>query len=300
MLNASISANTSDSYKSAINVFDRFRSVHGHDLNWPPQIDVILDFISYLSVQGYAPSTAKSYIFGISFQCKLLNVNDVSQNFVVKKMLLGMERLDKRVDSRLPITPDLLEKIVKILPAVSSSQYETILFSALFSIAYFGFFRIGELVVNKSLAHSHTILIDDIVIQDKRVLINLKFSKTDQLGKGTIIDLQATDSFICPFKLLKRYLDIRPQNYGPAFIHFGGSPVTVYQFNAVLQKALGAAKVSSNHLRGHSFRVGAASQSSKLGFSDEEVQEFGRWESKAYKSYIRIPTVQLAKSDVFQ
>ncbi len=182
------------------------------------------------------------------------------------------------------------------MPAVCKSRSEAALFSVLFSIAYFGFFRVGELVVNKSWSHSHTILLSDIRIEKDSLSINLRFSKTDQLGKGSTIFLSAVDSFLCPVKFLKVYLDIRPCDIGPAFIHFGGSPVTRYQFNMVLKRALVAAKIPANNYRSHSFRVGAASQSSKLGFSDDEIQKFGRWESNAYKTYIRIPTAQLARS----
>ncbi|VDI23821.1 Hypothetical predicted protein, partial [Mytilus galloprovincialis] len=68
--------------------------------------------------------------------------------------------------------------------------------------------------------------------------------------------------------------------------------VTRYQFNAVLKKALNVANITSDNFQSHSFRIGAASQSSKMGFSDDEIQDFGRWESKAYKRYIRIPTLK--------
>ncbi|CAC5378575.1 unnamed protein product [Mytilus coruscus] len=84
-----------------------------------------------------------------------------------------------------------------------------------------------------------------------------------------------------------------PKSIGPAFIHFGGNYVTRYQFNAVLKKALNVANITSDNFQSHSFRIGAASQSSKMGFSDDEIQDFGRWESKAYKRYIRIPTLKL-------
>ncbi|VDI01631.1 Hypothetical predicted protein [Mytilus galloprovincialis] len=209
-------------------------------------------------------------------------------------MLIGMERLDKRVDSRLPITPQILDKLISLLPSVCLSQYETLLFSGLFSLAYFGFFRIGELVVNKSLAHSHTLSLDDFSFSDNNVSINLKFSKTDQLGKGSLIIIPSINSHVCPVHLLKKYFIARPKTIGPAFIHFGGNYVTRYQFNAVLKKALNVANITSDNFQSHSFRIGAASQSSKMGFSDDEIQDFGRWESKAYKRYIRIPTLKLA------
>ena len=216
-------------------------------------------------------------------------------------MLLGMARLDYRVDSRLPITPDILDKLLRVLPSVCNSEYESMLFSALFTTAYFGFFRIGELVVNKSLAHSHTLGINDISFSNNgmSMFIQLRFSKTDQLGRGSMLGLESITSHLCPVQLMKKYLHIRPQRLGPAFIHFNGLPVTRYQFNAVLKKSLEVSNVSSANYCSHSFRIGAASHSSKIGFTDDEIKEFGRWDSKvskAYKSYIRIPTLQLSNN----
>ncbi|CAG2246756.1 unnamed protein product [Mytilus edulis] len=66
LLTASISPNTSDTYETAVRSFDQFRSSHGHAIVWPPSLNVICNFIAYLSVRGYAPSTAKSYIFDVT------------------------------------------------------------------------------------------------------------------------------------------------------------------------------------------------------------------------------------------
>ncbi|CAC5361064.1 unnamed protein product [Mytilus coruscus] len=101
-------------------------------------------------------------------------------------------------------------------------------------------------------------------------------------------------SHVCPVHLLRTYFNARSKSIGPAFILFCGNYVTRYQFNAVLKKVLNVADILLANFQSHSFRIGAASQSSKMGFSDDEIQNFGRWESKAYKAYIRIPTLRLA------
>ena len=62
-------------------------------------------------------------------------------------MLQGMQRLDKKNDSRTPITIDILQKIIPILHMVCSSNYETHLLSAAFLFSFFVFFlRIGEII----------------------------------------------------------------------------------------------------------------------------------------------------------
>jgi hypothetical protein len=56
----------------------------------------------------YSPSTVKSYISGLSYRMKISGLLDTTNSFIIKKMLLGMQRLHKMVDSRRPITIDLL------------------------------------------------------------------------------------------------------------------------------------------------------------------------------------------------
>ena len=60
-------------------------------------------------------------------------------------MLQGMQRLDKKNDSRKPITIDMLQKRIPILRMVCSSNYEIHSLSAAFLFAFFGFLRIGEI-----------------------------------------------------------------------------------------------------------------------------------------------------------
>lgn len=262
---------------------------------WPPTLQSIVEFVAHLSAQGVAPSTVKSYLSGVSFKCKMDGHIDVTQFFLIKKMLNGMSRLTERVDSRLPITPDLLFKIVRILPVVCHTSYEAVLFSAIFTLAFYAFLRVGELVVTKQGVAGHALLAHNVEVCDreKTLKIKLPHSKTDQEGKGVVLIVQRNGSGICPFHFIKLFLALRSQVPGVFFCHIGNNPVTRYQFSAVLSKSLRAIGVSTNRYKSHSFRVGAATLASMKGFTEEKIKELGRWESRAFKTYIRIPTDKL-------
>ena len=107
-----------------------------------------MDFVAYLSIQGYASSTIKSYVSAISFKCKMYNIRDETDSYIVKKMLIGVSRLDNRIDLPMPILLSDLKRIIQVLPEVCSSNYEAALFKAIFTMAFFGFFRVCELVHN--------------------------------------------------------------------------------------------------------------------------------------------------------
>ena len=189
-----------------------------------------------MSLQGQASSTIRSYISGISFKCKVLNIFDPTQNFVVKKMLTGLSRLDKRHDLRMPVTLSILSKIIPSLPRVCSSNYESILFSAVFTIAFFGFFRVGELVQNTRSDVGHALQTSNVKILTSinALEIRIPISKTDQFGRGAIIVLPATN------QVVKAYLQLRPNFLWSFFRHLSGSPLTRYQFVAVLKSVLQA------------------------------------------------------------
>ena len=69
-------------------------------------------------------------------------------------------------DTRQPITPDLLRKLIGVLPVICMSRYEAKMFTSVFTLAFFGLFRIGELVCqNKYLANNNALQFDDIVFQ---------------------------------------------------------------------------------------------------------------------------------------
>ncbi|VDI67713.1 Hypothetical predicted protein [Mytilus galloprovincialis] len=138
-----------------------------------------------------------------------------------------MQRLGKRVDSRKPITVDVLKRIILILHHVCKSNYETTLFRAAFALAFFGFMRIGEITyVNKN-ADNHVLKISDIKFNDidSEVFVTIMSSKTDQIGCSTtlILSSNVNDNELCVVKMLKDYLQLRPDSQGNFVVWIIGS-----------------------------------------------------------------------------
>lgn len=55
-----------------------------------------------------------------------------------------------------------------------------------------------------------------------------------------------------------------------------------------LRSAIQFIGLSTEHFKGHRFRIGAATHAASLCFSDQVVQKLGRWNYDAFKHYIRI------------
>ena len=128
--------------------FTQFRDEFSLKHVWPILATEFSYYLAFMSKRGYAYTTVRSYVAGINFFNKLKIFEDVTQKFVIVKILEGFKRSRPSKDARLPmaISRDLLAKIIKVTPVVCiTSIYESKLFSAAFSITFHGLFRIGEI-----------------------------------------------------------------------------------------------------------------------------------------------------------
>lgn len=290
---------TTIAYENALSVFDTFRLKNHMEIIWPPHLEQLVKFIAYSSLNNRAPRTVKLYVSGIGFHCKLKNVEDVTQKFIVRKLLNGLERSVSMKDSRLPVTLDLLHKILSVLPVICLSKYEEIMFKALFTTAFFGFMRVSEPVAsNKNSISEHVLLTQNIAVDSGFLRVFISSSKTDQQGKGVSLNIPVVKGQCCPVTAVQQFMRIRPPYSGPFFCHFSGQPVTRYQFSAVLKKALSSLGIGNLNIRSHSFRIGAATEAALAGLPDKEIRILGRWQSSTFKSYIRIPVTRLVSSSL--
>lgn len=160
-------------------------------------------------------------------------------------------------------------------------------------LAFFGLLRVSEFTVDSRLATDNKVLnFQDITIchgaRGPYMLVTIRFSKTDQHGASTTLKLNGnSQAGRCPVGAVVAYLNVRPPRHGPFFCHADGTPLTRYQFGAVLRKVLAFTGLKAAEYGTHSFRIGAATSAAIRGVSEEKIQDMGRWRSEAYRTYIR-------------
>jgi len=156
-------------------------------------------------------------------------------------------------------------------------------------LIFFALLRVGEITADsRSNDGGHTLRAGDIFSKDNYMHVTIRSSKADQHGEQATLILSKQEKGLYPIKAVNQFLDLRyPSQNSPIFLHFDGSVVTRYQFNAVLQKALAFCKIR-DHVRPHSFRIGGATELSRRGVADSDIKRWGRWSSNAYTSYIRL------------
>ena len=209
-------------------------------------------------------------------------------------MLKGCYKLGASVDTRLPITGEISKSIVNALCHTVPNQAQSILLKAIFLVAFHGFFRLGELVVASKAQSARVIQRSDVLFETtdgklKQVQLVLRNFKTIKCGQPQVITIQASaNRSSCPVHALFNYLKHYQHSCGPLFQFLDGCPVS-YTFVAQnLNQIIKFIGLDPKHYKGHSFRIGAATHASKMEFSENAVQNMGRWKSDAVQRYIRL------------
>lgn len=284
LLSAGIAKNTQLAYETGLKAFMAFRSKYSMSLSWPATQQQILLFIAYCFELDRAPSTILTYLAGINYYHKLHGWQDFQNSFIIQKTLEGCKRKPRDKDARAPISIQILCEICKVLPAVCYNRSESCLFHALYTMAYFGLFRISELVSTNG---SLPLMATDVKLIEDKLHITLRHSKTNQRSIPVIIKLPREPNVtVCPVQAFANYLEFQVPG-GLLFRHADGSPVTRQQFSGVLAKCIHKTKFAAGHYRSHSFRIGRATDLAMQGLQNEQIMILGRWRSDCFKSYIR-------------
>lgn len=102
----------------------------------------LANFIGILFSQNYSPSSIASHVSAMSYVHKIMDLPHPGHCFLVRKLLKGCQ-----CNSRLPIMPDILKKILMPLNhTVSSSNLRTLL-KSIFHLAFNAFLRLDEIAV---------------------------------------------------------------------------------------------------------------------------------------------------------
>ena len=116
----------------------------------PPQLALssphLALFISYLSARKFAPSMISSYLSAISYVHKIKGYSDPTKSILIHKLLMALSR-QHLADLRLPSTRPVLHELIKSLQHTNnySSAFRCCFHSAMFLLAFYCFFHVGEL-----------------------------------------------------------------------------------------------------------------------------------------------------------
>ena len=241
-----------------------------------------------------ATTTILSYLSAIGFVHKMRGLHDPVKTFIIQKLLTSISR-QRSCDVRLPISKPILHDLVNSLEDTNFSAAQRILFSTMFLMAFYGFFRIGELAA-KSVCSS-VVQYDNLrlltsagKIHSAKITIRHFKHNTSNRPYDIVITGDVSSPF-CPVASLLQYCKIRGDQPGPLFCHSDNRAISVNQFNSELRRCLAFCGLDPQCYKSHSFHIGVACLAAEKGFSDAQIRALGRWKSDAFKLYIRNSTL---------
>ena len=184
-------------------------------------------FIVHLFQSGLSFSTINSTISGIAFWLKIWGFPEVTDDFLVRKLIAGVGKLTKVPDDRSGISLDMLKVIVKEIPSFQFNMFDSVMYATMFIWAYYACLRVSEFATG-GLA-SHTLMLKDIdwagtYLNPKAFRINFKTYKWSKGPVSRTLVKQA-DKTVCPVLSMACYLQLRGPLVGPLFLSSKG-PVT--------------------------------------------------------------------------
>ncbi|XP_048753445.2 uncharacterized protein LOC125664646 [Ostrea edulis] len=296
ILRASLSVSTRVAYKHS---WELYRAMSPNIVSLPLPLQSICNFIGYLFEKQYNASSIASHISALSYVHKLLDVKDPTQSFIVKKLLRGCHKLNPSKDSRLPVTKEILCKLLNATDFTVPQALNKLLLKALYLLSFNAFLRLGEVVIKSPSDCIKVIQVQDVSFQMKgkdplSLQIAIHHHKSQKNSDPVIITIQSNPhSAHCPVLSLYRYKSSFPHTSGPLFQFTSGVPVPYSYVCGQLSKAAIFAGLDPRRYKGHSFRIGAATHAAQLGFSENYIQHLGRWNSNVLHRYIRIQSFKL-------
>ena len=171
---------------------------------------------------------------------------------------------------------------------------------AAFTLAFFAFLRCSEFTYPgaNSFSSRFNLTMDCVSFYPslacpQRLLVTLKSSKTDVFRQGTVLIIARCSSLLCPVSAMQQYFLVAQPPPGPVFSFRSGSLLTRSSVTHLLRDSARisarCAELPYESLKGHSFRIGAASTTAAAGLPDWLIKVLVRWSSDCCQIYIHTP-----------
>ena len=250
----------------------------------------LIYFASYLA-RTVKHGTIKLYLAAVcNLHISCGHGDPLVGKLLLKKVLRGILRYQGKAHIlRQPVTPGVLLAIQPIRRSWLGERDYCMVWAA-FTLAFFAFLRCGAFTyqgTSKVLPQfdlsADCVSFYPTLVYPQQMSLFLKASKTDYFRTGHSLIITWSPSPICAVSAMRDYF-LAAHLQGPLFSfqsgHFLTRSVVVHLLREVARHA---------NLKGHSFRISAASTAAAAGLSDWLIKVLGRWSSESYQLYITTP-----------
>ena len=278
--------NTIRAYKSDFKDFGLFCAQNGLK-SLPSEPKIVSLYLTHLSTKEIKMSTLKRRLVSIGVIHKLKGHYLDTKHPSIIENIMGIKRRKGSIQrGKKPLLINSLKRIINIIDEQNIEEIKKFRDRSIILIGFSGGFRRNEIV---SLDY------EDLDFLEEGLKINLKRSKTDQFGEGSVKGLPYFDnSQYCPVLSIKKWLDFSKINTGPLFRRFNkGSKLSEKRLTdqtvaLLIKRYLELAGVDSRNFSGHSLRSGFATSAAESGVEERSIMAMtGHKSTEMVRRYIK-------------
>lgn len=275
------SSNTLKAYRKDWEDFCRF--CNANDLNSIPATAKTV--VSYLTVQAdeHKISTLERRIASISQAHQAAGFSTPTSDMQVRVLMQGIRRVKGTAQTaKSPVLTHDIKQMINTLPDNLLGLRDR----ALLLVGFAGGFRRSEIVC---------LNVKDLNFTREGLIINLRYSKTDQEGKGRKVGIPyGTNYNTCPVRSLQLWLEESGITSGPLFrsVNRYGSlqegRLSDKTVALIVKRSAEAAGLDASNYSGHSLRAGLATSAAMNGASERSIMnQTGHKSLNMVRRYIR-------------
>ena len=285
-LQSSKAENTVRAYKSDFNDFTFFCIKNGLKF-LPTDPKIVSLYLTHLSMKEAKISTLKRRLVSIGVIHKLKgHYLDTKHPSIIENMIGIKRRKGSIQKSKKPILINNLKLIINAIDKQKNEDIKKIRDRSIILIGFSGGFRRNEIV---------SLDFDDLDFVEEGLKINLRRSKTDQFGEGSLKGLPYFENpEYCPVTSIQKWIEISKINSGSLFRRFtkgsrlSENRLTDQSVALIIKEYLELAGIDSKNYSGHSLRSGFATSAAESGAEERSIMAMtGHKSTEMVRRYIK-------------
>ena len=278
--------NTVRAYKSDFNDFGLFCAQNKFK-SLPSEPRIVALYLTHLSTKNVKMSTIKRRLVSIGVIHKLKGHYLDTKHPTIIENIMGIKRRKGSIQiGKKPLLVSNLKKIIDVIDEAKNEKIKMLRDRTIILTGFSGGFRRNELV---------SLNYEDLDFVEKGLKINLRRSKTDQFGEGSIKGLPYFDnSLYCPVVSISKWIEISKINSGALFRRFNkGSKLSENRLTdqsvaLLIKDYLKIAGIESRNYSGHSLRSGFATSAAESGAEERSIMAMtGHKSAEMVRKYIK-------------
>ena len=285
-LQSSKAINTVRAYKSDFKDFGLFCAQNGFK-SLPSEPKIVSLYLTHLSTKEVKMSTLKRRLVSIGVIHKLKGHYLDTKHPIIIENIMGIKRRKGSIQKgKKPLLINNLKIIINVIDEYNKEDIKKFRDRSIILMGFSGGFRRNEIV---SLDY------DDLDFVSEGLKINLKRSKTDQFGEGSVKGLPYFDNAkYCPVLSLKNWIEVSNISSGPLFRRFSkGSKLSENRLTdqtvaLLIKKYLNLAGIDNKNYSAHSLRSGFATSAAESGAEERSIMAMtGHKSTEMVRRYIK-------------